>query len=88
VRVDAAGRVTGWTATFDARPPLSDYERVADAAGVSDLPRDRITVTSARDCLVFGSPSLKRLIGASYASVTTVPGARTAVVQSTAKPAC
>jgi hypothetical protein len=88
VRLDAAGRVTAWTIAFADRPPLSDYERLVDAAGVSDLPRDRITVASARDCLVYGSPALKRLIGVSYASVTTVPGARTAQVQGTATPAC
>ncbi len=88
VQLDAAGRVTGWVVAFNDRPPLSDYERIVDAAAVADLPRDRITVSTAHNCLVFGSPSLKRLIGVSYASVTTVAASTTAAVQSRARPTC
>jgi hypothetical protein len=88
VTLDAGGRVTGYEIQFNDRPPRSDYERLVSAAGVGDLPRDRITVGSARNCLAYGSPSLRGLIGVSYVRVTTSPGTTTARVQSTAASGC
>ncbi len=88
VVVGATGRVTGYQVRFDDRPGLSDYERLVSAAGLADLPRDRVTVARAAGCLVYGSPSLKPLIGVSYARVTTAPGTATAAVQGIAAPAC
>ncbi|MGI8802354.1 MAG: hypothetical protein ACR2KV_09315 [Solirubrobacteraceae bacterium] len=88
VAVDPADRVTDYTVQFNDRPPLSDFERLAEAAGVADLPRDRSTITRAAVCLVFGSPALKRLIGLSFVRVTTTPGTATARVEGVAKPGC
>ncbi len=88
VVVGPAGRVTGYQVRFDDRPALSDYERLVSAASLSDLPRDRVTVARASNCLVYGSPSLKQLIGVSYARVTTTPGTATAAVQGIATPSC
>jgi hypothetical protein len=88
VVVDRAGRVTAYEVEFNDRPARSDYERLVSAAGISDLPRDRITLSVAADCLVYGSPALKPLIGVSYVRVTTVPRTASAAVQSTAAPRC
>ncbi len=88
VVVGTAGRVTGYQVRFDDRPALSDYERLVSAAGLGDLPRDRVTVARTAGCLVYGSPTLKPLIGVSYARVTTTPGTATATVEGVATPAC
>jgi hypothetical protein len=88
VASDPAGRVTGYQIQWNDRPPLSDYERLVSAAGLNDVPRDRITVSQATSCLIYGSPSLKQLIGVSYVRVTTTPGTATASVQGAAKPTC
>jgi hypothetical protein len=80
--------VTGYQVRFDDRPALSDYERLVSAAGVADLPRDRSTVSLGADCVVYGSPSLKRLVGTSYTRVTTTPGTTAASVQITTAPGC
>jgi hypothetical protein len=88
VASDPAGRVTGYQVEWNDRPPLSDYERLVSAAGLDDVPRDRITVSQAANCLIYGSPSLKRLIGVSYVRVTTTPGTVTASVQGASRPTC
>jgi hypothetical protein len=88
VTVDRAGRVTGYTIDFNDSPPLSDYERLVSATGVRGLPRDHSTVTEGTDCLVYGSPMLKQLLGSAYARVSTAAGSRTATVASVAAPGC
>ncbi len=88
VAVGAGGRVTAYDVQFNDRPPRSDYERLVAATGVSDLPRDRVTVTEGVNCLVFGSPSLKRLIGVAYTRVTTTRRTATAAVRSIPNPTC
>jgi len=88
VSTDPGGRVTGYTIRFNDRPSLSDYERLVAAAGIGDLPGDRVTVKQAFECFVYGSPGLGRLIGAAYVRVTTVRGASTATVRSVSTPGC
>ena len=53
-----------------------------------DLPRDHSTMTEATNCLVYGSPMIKQLLGQAYVRVTTTAGTRTADVASTAAPTC
>jgi len=88
VRADPAGRVTGYVMSFDYQPPISDLQRLASAVGVGDLPADRITVKSAATCLVYASPTMKRLVGMLYTSVLTTPGSKTAAVRTTPTPNC
>jgi hypothetical protein len=83
IRTDAAGRVTGYVVTFNYQPSLPDAERLASAVGLSDLPADRITIRSAGTCLVYASPTMKKLVGMLYTTVTTTPGSITAEVQTT-----
>ena len=88
VATDAAGRVTGYLVTFNYQPPLADIERLASAVGISDLPADRITVRSTATCLVYASPTMKRLVGMLYTSVLTTPGSSTAQVRTTPTATC
>ncbi len=88
VRTNAAGRVTGYVTTFNFRPPISDQQRLALAVGVGDLPADRITVSASPNCLVYASPTMKRLVGMLYTSVLTTPGTKTAQVRVTPTPTC
>jgi hypothetical protein len=88
IRTNAAGRVTGYVVTFNYQPSLADAERLASAVGISDLPADRITVKSAATCLVYASPTMKKLVGMLYTSVTTTPGSTTARVQTTPSSNC
>lgn len=83
-----AGRVTGYVATFNYQPRLSDAERLASAVGIGDLPADRITIRSAAACLVYASPTMKKLVGMLYTSVVTTPGSTTAQVQTQAGSSC
>lgn len=86
--LDRSGRVTAFEIQFNDSPPLSDYERLVSATGVRGLPRDHSTVAEGTDCLVYGSPMLKALLGLAYVRVTTTPGTRTADVTSTPTPTC
>jgi hypothetical protein len=84
----AAGRVLGYVVSFNYQPPDSDQERLASAVGIADLPADRITVKSTATCLVFASPTMKKLVGMLYTSVTTTPGSTTAQVRTTPTSSC
>lgn len=88
VTLDPVGRVTGYVVTFNYHPRLSDLQRLASAVGVGDLPADRVTTRSTATCLVYASPTMKRLVGALYTGVTTAPGSSTASVRTTRTPAC
>ncbi|HEY5198351.1 MAG TPA: hypothetical protein VIJ51_15125 [Solirubrobacteraceae bacterium] len=88
VTANSAGRVTGYLVTFNYQPALSDPQRLASAVGIGDLPADRITVKSAATCLVYASPTMKRLVGMLYTNVTTTPGSSTAQVRTVSAPTC
>jgi hypothetical protein len=88
VTSDTAGRVTGYVVTFNYRPRLSDVQRLASAVGISDLPADRITTRSTATCIVYASPTMRRLVGALYTGVTTTPSSSTARVRTTPTPVC
>jgi hypothetical protein len=88
VTTNAAGRVTGYVTTFNYQPPLSDLQRLASAVDLGDLPADRITTRAGPTCLVYASPTMKRLVGRLYTSVLTTPGSRTADVAVTQTPSC
>jgi hypothetical protein len=74
--------------TFNYDPPVSDPQRLASAVGIADLPADRITVKSQATCIVYASPTMKKLVGMLYTSVTTTPGSTTADVRATPAPTC
>jgi hypothetical protein len=88
VTADTAGRVTGYVMTFNYQPPLSDLQRLASAVGVGDLPADRITVKSSAECIVYASPTMRRLVGMLYTQVTTTPGSSTAAVRTMSTSVC
>lgn len=88
VTTNAAGRVTGYVISFNYQPPLSDLQRLASAVGLGDLPADRITIKAAPTCLVYASPTMKRLVGLLYTSVLTTPGSKTAEVRVMPTPSC
>jgi hypothetical protein len=88
IRTSAAGRVTGYVVTFNYQPSLPDAERLASAVGIGDLPADRITVRSAATCLVYASPTMKKLVGMLYTSVVTTPESTTAEVRATPGSSC
>ena len=88
ITTSPAGRVTGYVATFNYQPPLSDLQRLVSAVGIADLPADRITVRSTASCLVYASPTMKKLIGMLYTRVVTTPGSGTAEIAATPTPTC
>jgi hypothetical protein len=88
VRTNAAGRVTGYVATFNYQPSLPDAQRLASAVGIGDLPADRITIRSSATCLVYASPTMRKLVGLLYTRVVTTPGSSTAQVQTQAGSSC
>jgi hypothetical protein len=88
ITTSPAGRVTGYVATFNYQPPLSDLQRLVSAVGIADLPADRITVRSTATCLVYASPTMKTLIGMLYTRVVSAAGSSTADVSATPTPTC
>lgn len=88
LRTSRADRVTGYVVTFNYQPPLSDAQRLASAVSLSDLPADRITIKSTATCIVYASPTMKRLVGMLYTSVLTTPGSTTADVRTTPTATC
>jgi hypothetical protein len=88
VETSSAGRVIGYFVTFNYQPPLPDLQRLASAVEIDDLPADRITVKSAATCIVFASPTMRKLVGMLYTSVTTTPGSTTATVRTRRTSTC
>jgi hypothetical protein len=88
VKTSGAGRVTGYVITFNYQPPLSDAQRLASAVAIADLPADRITIRSTSTCIVYASPTMKRLVGMLYTSVMTTPGSTSAQVRTTPTRTC
>jgi hypothetical protein len=82
------GRVTAYHVITNFRPRLSNRERIMLLAGVN-LPSDATKTRINRStCIVWHSPTLKKLIGMAYAAGTTRTGMTTARMRGEGTPHC
>jgi hypothetical protein len=85
---NAQGRVTAFRMDENAEPPEESRERISFARG-SDLPSDAEIVEPNTDtCIVWRSPTLRKLVGEQYAVATTVEGETSAELRAESSPSC
>ncbi len=86
---DSAGRVTAFRMEENDEPALEPRERVGFLGGNILPPGARQTNLNGEECIVWRSPTLKRLVGMEYAASTTGPEeSSSAEMRAESSPSC
>jgi hypothetical protein len=85
---NAAGRVTAFHATENAKPAMGDADRLSLVAGILLPGPPAQVVHQTATCVVYRDGALKRLIGMEYAAATTTTDTTTAYIQAESGPVC
>lgn len=94
VRTDRNGRVIAYGFLVHARPPFTERELLSTAAGVPDMPPDRVDVRDTSSCAAWRSNRLGKLLGKRYVTVNVygvepdTGGGQSASVEATKMPEC